>query len=181
MILEPTKIPDVVLVKPGRFEDHRGTVLGIRLGTSWGGIGIPKVWDISLVTTSRKGAVRGLHYQDARPQGKLIRCTRGAIFDVAVDIRPESPTFGRHVEVALCDNDGNSLWIPPGFAHGFQALTDKAEVSYLVSGAREPERERAIRWDDVDLRIAWPIIDGVTLSERDGGAEGWREAECQLR
>jgi dTDP-4-dehydrorhamnose 3,5-epimerase len=127
---------------------------------------------------SAKGVLRGLHYQLApHAQGKLVRCIRGAVFDVAVDIRPSSPTFGKWVGVELSDQNHRQFWIPPGFAHGFLTLTDSAEFLYKATGYYAPSHERSILWNDPSIGIVWPDLDGqIQLSAKDGAAKTLAEA-----
>lgn len=129
---------------------------------------------------SRSGVLRGLHYQvEPRSQGKLVRAVVGAVFDVALDIRRSSPTFGEWFGVELSADAGNQLWIPPGFAHGFLALSDHAEVLYKTTDFYSPQHERTIRWNDEALAIAWPIGDvgSVVVSDKDAAAPSLAEAE----
>lgn len=132
------------------------------------------------LSRSARGVVRGLHYQlEPRSQGKLVRVAGGAVFDVAVDIRRSSSTFGKWYGVELSADEGNQLWIPPGFAHGFMALTEGAEVTYKTTDFYSPGHERTIRWDDETIAVAWPIerIGKVLVSEKDAGAPTFIEAE----
>lgn len=122
--------------------------------------GTPRHWVQDNVSRSSRGVLRGLHYQWPHPQGKLVRCSRGAVFDVAVDIRKGSPRFGDWVGRTLTEDEGEQLWIPEGFAHGFVALTEVADVSYKVTEYFMAEHDRAIRWDDPTIGIEWPL-DGV--------------------
>lgn len=127
---------------------------------------------------SMRGVLRGLHYQvDPMAQGKLIRVTQGAIFDVAVDLRRSSPRFGRWVGAELSESNYEQMWIPPGFAHGFLALTDHADVLYKVTEYHSPAHERSVRWDDPEIGIEWPIEGPPTLSNRDAEAPRLEEAD----
>ena len=129
------------------------------------------------LSTSRRGVVRGLHYQRTSPQGKLVTVVRGAIFDVALDLRRDSSTFGHHVAVTLTADGGRQLWIPPGCAHGFQAISDDdAVVLYQLTAPYDPADDRAVAWDDPTLAIAWPIRPAVT-SARDAAAPRLAHAE----
>ncbi len=122
--------------------------------------------------------LRGLHYQaDPKAQGKLVRVVRGAVFDVAVDIRRSSPTFGEWFGVKLSEDNFKQLWVPPGFAHGFLALTDPADLFYKVTDYYSPEHDRSIRWDDPDIGIEWPIDGEPILSDKDASAPYLRDAE----
>ena len=172
-------IPDVILVEYVKFHDVRGFFAELYKRTDFLSNGIPYDFVQANVSLSRRGVVRGLHYQ-LRPmeQGKLVTVLRGRIFDVAVDIRRGSPWFGRYVAVEL--RTGLALWVPPGFAHGFQALEDDTIVLYLVTKEYSPQHERCIRWDDPDIGIQWPIRDNVILSEKDRKCPPLREAETNF-
>lgn len=124
------------------------------------------------------GVLRGLHYQlDPKAQGKLVRVTQGAVFDVAVDIRRSSPAFGEWFAVELSEDNFKQLWVPPGFAHGFLALTDPADLLYKVTEYYSPEHDRSMRWDDPDIGIAWPLDGEPILSDKDANAPYLRDAE----
>lgn len=127
---------------------------------------------------SRRSVLRGLHYQlDPMAQGKLVRVVRGAVFDVAVDIRESSSSFGRWLGVELSEDNHKQLWVPPGFAHGFLALTDPADLLYKVTEYYSPDHDRSIRWDDPDIGIEWPLDGEPTLSDKDATAPHLRDAE----
>jgi dTDP-4-dehydrorhamnose 3,5-epimerase len=127
---------------------------------------------------SVQGVLRGLHYQlDPMAQGKLVRVVKGAVFDVAVDIRKSSRSFGRWLGVELTEDDLRQLWVPPGYAHGFLALTDPADLLYKVTEYYSPEHDRAIRWDDPDIGIEWPLPGEPLLSDKDAAAPYLRDAE----
>lgn len=126
---------------------------------------------------SRKGVLRGMHYQlDPMAQGKLVRVVKGSVFDVAVDIRKSSPSFGDWIGVELTEDNHKQLWVPPGFAHGFLTLTDPSDVLYKVTEYYSPDHDRSIRWDDPDIGIGWPVGDPI-LSAKDAGAPYLRDAE----
>ena len=168
---EPLQIPEVILIKPKLFSDDRGFFLETykRSDFERAGIGFDFIQDNH--SGSKKGVLRGLHYQK-RPavQGKLVRCIRGIIFDVAVDIRIGSPTFGKWVGVYLSEENRHMLWIPPGFAHGFLVVSDYAEVIYKVSHSEySPTHDAGILWNDPDIGIEWPtnLVERVILSEKD--------------
>jgi dTDP-4-dehydrorhamnose 3,5-epimerase len=165
----PTELPGVVVVEPRVFRDDRGRLLETwnRARYLEAGIGATFVQDN--VSVSRRGVLRGLHFQHPHDQGKLISVVHGQIFDVAVDVRHGSPTFGRWVGVTLSSDDGRQLWIPEGFAHGFCVTVDSAIVTYKCTARYAPESERAIRWEDADLGIRWPV-DRPELSEKDAAA-----------
>lgn len=127
---------------------------------------------------SRRGVLRGLHYQlDPMAQGKLVRVVRGAVFDVAVDIRRSSPSFGEWLGVELTEDNHRQLWVPPGYAHGFLALTDPADLLYKVTEYYSPEHDSSIRWDDRDIGIEWPLEGDPILSDKDASAPHLRDAE----
>jgi dTDP-4-dehydrorhamnose 3,5-epimerase len=126
---------------------------------------------------SRRGALRGLHFQRRPGQGKLVRVTRGAVFDVAVDVRAGSKTFGRFVARRLEEDDGRLLYLPPGFAHGYQALSDVVDIAYKLTSLYDPSEEAGLMWNDPEIGIDWPITDPV-LSERDKAWPGLREVEA---
>jgi dTDP-4-dehydrorhamnose 3,5-epimerase len=168
--VKPLAIPDIKLVTPPIYRDARGffseTFNSAALATA--GIDAQFVQDNHSLSRT-KGVIRGLHYQIApRAQGKLVRVVRGAIFDVAVDIRRGSPHFGQHVSATLTAENWSQLWIPVGFAHGFCTLEPDTEVIYKVTEFYAPECDRGIAFDDPKLAIAWPILaDRATLSEND--------------
>ncbi len=165
---ERQKIKDVVLVKPKVFGDNRGFFLESYKKTDFVNNGIDVEFNQDNHSKSTKGVLRGLHYQ-AKPYGqaKLVRCSRGRIYDVAVDIRPDSPTFGQYVKVELSEDNKQMLFIPEGFAHGFVVLSDEAELLYKASGEYAPQADRGIMWSDKDINIDWEIDFEPILSEKD--------------
>ena len=161
----PTKIAEVKLLECESFEDHRGVFVRHWDAQLWEREGIgPFVQDN--VSVSKSGVLRGLHYQTDDPQGKLVSVLSGSIFDVAVDIRLESPTRGQWVGVTLCASEHRQLWVPPGFAHGFCVVEGPATVHYRCTTRYRADAQAGIRWDDPELAIEWPINDPV-LSDRD--------------
>ena len=164
----PTALPDVILVEPDVYKDDRGFFLETYHERKYaeGGIAGPFVQDNH--SRSVQGTLRGLHAQIRRPQGKLVRAVEGEMFDVAVDIRPGSPTFGRWVGVRLSGENFRQLYVPPGFAHGFCVLSPFAQVEYKCTDLYDPADEIGIAWNDPALGIAWPIMDPI-LSTRDQG------------
>lgn len=163
-------IPDLLLVTPKRIGDERGWFSEVFREDLFRA----EAGDIAFVQHNQsysrpKGTVRGLHFQLApRAQGKLVRCPRGRILDVAVDMRTSSRTFGRHVAIELSADNGSQLWIPAGFAHGFCTLTDDCEVAYLVTDYYSAEHDRGLLWNDPELAIAWPVNEeDAILSEKD--------------
>ena len=175
----PTRIPDVVLVEPVVFGDHRGFFMETWHERKFSEAGISVSFVQDNHSRSAHGILRGLHYQISHPQGKLVRVTSGEVFDVAVDIRKGSATFGQWVGETLSADNRKMLWVPPGFAHGFLVLSDYAEFVYKCTDFYAPEHERCIRWDDPDLAIAWPIAKGdrPVLSQKDAAGVFLKDAE----
>lgn len=159
-------LPGVLLIRPLVFRDERGFFLETYHAPRYAAHGIAGPFVQDNHSRSRRGVLRGLHFQRRFPQGKLIRVTRGRVFDVVVDLRADSPTFGRHATVTLADDDPAQLWVPPGFAHGFCVLSDEADFLYKCTEVYRPEDEGGIRWDDPDLAIPWPVQEPL-LSPRD--------------
>jgi dTDP-4-dehydrorhamnose 3,5-epimerase len=166
MQVTPTEIPDVLVVEPRVFGDHRGFFYESwnRQALARAGVDAEFVQDNH--SRSTRGVLRGLHYQIDHAQGKLVRVVVGEVFDVAVDLRRSSPTFGRHVALTLSEDNRRMLWVPPGFAHGFCVTSADAEVIYKTTEEYAPDHEFGIRWDDPALAIAWPVTN-PTLSARD--------------
>lgn len=162
-----TPLPGVLLIDTVVYEDDRGFFLESWNARDFAAAGLDVKFVQESHSRSRRGVVRGLHYQDARaPLGKLVRCTVGRIFDVAVDLRPGTETFGKWIGVELSAENRRQLYVPEGCAHGFQALTDVAEVQYRQTGLYAPDAEGTLLWNDPDLAIDWPIADAI-LSDRD--------------
>ena len=171
-------IPDVVLLTPKVFGDERGFFFESFNQQSFeAAIGHSVHFVQDNHSRSSRGVLRGLHYQVRQPQGKLVRVTLGEVFDVAVDLRRTSPTFGQWVGALLNADNKQQLWIPEGFAHGFVVLSDVAEFLYKTTDYYAPEHERSIAWDDADLAIEWPIVDAPSLSAKDLDASKFRQAE----
>ncbi|MBX9710867.1 MAG: dTDP-4-dehydrorhamnose 3,5-epimerase [Xanthobacteraceae bacterium] len=170
MNIERLPILDVLLVTPAKHGDQRGFFSEVFRADSFlkNGIAAPFVQD-NHVFSAQRGVLRGLHFQSPpHAQGKLVRCVRGAILDVAVDIRAGSPTFGHHVAVELSAANWRQLWIPPGFAHGYMTLEDNCEVIYKVTDYYAPESDRGIAWDDPSLGIDWRLPHSdIVLSDKD--------------
>lgn len=163
-------IPDVIEIKPKRHGDSRGHFVELfRADLFKANVGDATFVQHNQSLSRPVGTIRGLHYQIApAAQGKLVRCARGAILDVAVDIRRSSPTFGQHVAVELSAEEDNQLWVPVGFAHGFCTLTPDTEVWYAVTHTYSPAHDRGLLWNDPDLNIAWPVgADAAAISPRD--------------
>ena len=164
---EPLAIPEVVLVTPRSFGDDRGWFLESYHWPTFRDAGIDQPFVQDNASFSAGGVLRGLHYQlDPMAQGKLVRVVTGAVFDVAVDIRAGSPTYGRWVAAELSGDDHRMLWIPPGFLHGFVTLTDAVHLSYKCTAGYSPAHDRGVRWDDPAIGIDWPVSDPL-LSPKD--------------
>lgn len=160
-------IPEVVLIEPKTFEDNRGFFMETYKYSDFANFGIKGHFVQDNYSKSAKNVLRGLHYQkDPKAQGKLVRCLKGEIFDVVVDIRKGSPTYSRWIGVILSGENNLMLYIPPAFAHGFVVLTDFAEVDYKCTEEYSPEHERGIIWNDPDIGIKWPVENPI-LSEKD--------------
>ena len=174
----PTKIPDVLLVEPEIFTDERGFFMETwrRGALAEHGIDVEFVQDNH--SRSVAGALRGLHYQIRQPQGKLVRVTLGEVFDVAVDLRKSSRTFGQWVGARLSAEDARALWIPPGFCHGFYVTSGPADVHYKCTDFYAPEYDRCILWNDSELAIEWPLSGRPLISDRDRGATPFAAAQC---
>jgi len=168
----PTNLPDVILIQPALFEDQRGFFLETYRKDRFSGNGIEAEFVQDNHSGSTKGVLRGLHYQVRRAQGKLVRVIAGEIFDVAVDIRRSSPTFGSWTSALLSSENRHQLWVPAGFAHGFCVLSDWAEVTYKTTDYYAPEWERTLLWNDPKIGIGWPVTSGleplVSLKDADG-------------
>ncbi|HEV7855731.1 MAG TPA: dTDP-4-dehydrorhamnose 3,5-epimerase [Herminiimonas sp.] len=178
MKIIPTAIPDVLIIEPTVFGDDRGFFFesfNRRRFAELTGRDVDFVQDNH--SRSAKNVLRGLHYQIQQPQGKLVRVVQGAVFDVAVDIRRSSPTFGQHVALELSAENKRMLWIPEGFAHGFAVVSDTAEFLYKTTDYWAPEFERCIAWNDPAIGIEWPMQDAPSLSAKDQQARLFAEAE----
>lgn len=167
-----TALPDVIALQPARHGDHRGFFSETYSRRVFAEMGLASEFVQDNHSLSlKKGTLRGLHFQaPPKVQAKLVRCGRGAIFDVAVDIRCGSPTFGQWVGEVLSEVNGNQLYIPEGFAHGFMTLEANSEIVYKCSNYYEPAAEGSIRWDDTDIGIEWPLTADPVLSEKDAVA-----------
>ncbi len=160
MQIIPTAIPEVVLIEPRVFADERGFFLETFQAEKYQAAGIRAPFVQDNHSGSRRGVLRGLHYQVRRPQGKLVSVIAGEVFDVAVDLRRSSPTFGRWVGVTLSARDHRQVWLPPGFAHGFYVVSEWAEITYKVTDYYDPEGERTLLWNDPAVGVRWPLADG---------------------
>jgi dTDP-4-dehydrorhamnose 3,5-epimerase len=179
MIFRNLFVNGLVIIQPKSFEDDRGFFYESFHKQKFleGGIHLDIVQQNH--SGSKKNILRGLHYQIKNSQGKLVRALKGEVFDVAVDLRKTSPTFGEWEGVVLSEENKQLLWIPPGFAHGFFVMSDWAEVEYCTTDIYSPEHERTIIWNDPDLNIAWPIPDGEQpiLSTKDSQGKLFKDAE----
>ncbi len=173
-----TEIPDVLVIEPQVFGDERGFFYesyNEKVLLEKAAIVGHFVQDNH--SRSAKNVLRGLHYQIKQPQGKLVRVVVGSVFDVAVDLRKSSKTFGQWVSMHLSAEHKQQLWVPPGFAHGFLVLSEYAEFLYKTTDYYAPEHERCILWKDPDLAIAWPILEEPVLSAKDRSGKSLRESE----
>jgi dTDP-4-dehydrorhamnose 3,5-epimerase len=167
MKITKTRIPEVVVLEPQVFGDERGFFLESYNQKSFEEIGLGRTFVQDNHSRSARNVLRGLHYQLERPQGKLVRVVSGSIWDVAVDIRRSSPTFGEWVGEELSEGNKRMLWIPEGFAHGFLVSSERADVLYKVTDFRAPSGERRLLWNDPQLAIDWPLRDDPLLSQKD--------------
>jgi dTDP-4-dehydrorhamnose 3,5-epimerase len=168
MRLAPAVIPGVVIIEPDVYRDSRGFFLETYHAEKYRAAGIYASFVQDNHSRSLKGTLRGLHLQLQRPQGKLVRVVEGEIFDVAVDVRRGSPTFGKWMSVILSSENFRQCYLPPGFAHGFAVVSDVAQVEYKCTDLYDPKSELGIAWDDPAIGIEWPVSDPV-LSDRDKG------------
>lgn len=176
----PTRIPDIILIKPKVYEDPRGYFMETYRVDRFSVGGIPQTFVQENQSLSQRGVLRGLHYQIRQAQGKLVRVISGEIFDIAVDIRRSSPTFGQWIGIILSAENRQQLWIPVGFAHAFLVLSEQAEVVYKVTDYYAPEWERSILWNDPQIGIEWPLKENSfpILSKKD--LEGKLLADAEL-
>jgi dTDP-4-dehydrorhamnose 3,5-epimerase len=174
-----TDIPEIIIIEPRVYEDSRGFFMETYQARNFAEAGIGPNFVQDNHSRSIQYTVRGLHYQIRHAQGKLVRVVDGEIFDVAVDIRRSSPSFGRWIGTFLSAKDRRQLWVPPGFAHGFYVVTAWAEVLYKATDYYDPEAERCILWNDPTLNVTWPIATGVLpiLSSKDMVGKSFAEAE----
>jgi len=178
MRLTPTEISDVLLIEPKVFGDERGFFYESYNEQEWKRLtGRPERFVQDNHSRSARGVLRGLHYQVRQPQGKLVRVVVGEVFDVAVDLRRKSPTFGKWVGARLSAANKLQMWVPPGFAHGFLVVSEAAEFLYKTTDYYAPAFERSILWNDPDLGIDWPLPFAPILSTKDSTAPRFREAE----
>lgn len=173
-----TTIPDVLIIEPTVFGDDRGFFFESFNERRWYELsGVDLRFVQHNHSRSARGVLRGLHYQMQQPQGKLVRVTTGEVFDVAVDIRQSSPSFGTWFGALLSAENKRQMWIPPGFAHGFCVTSDVAEFLYLTTDYYAPEHERCIAWNDPDLAIQWPLVTEPVVSAKDREGRSFRDAD----
>jgi dTDP-4-dehydrorhamnose 3,5-epimerase len=174
-----TEIPELLIIEPRVFGDDRGFFYESYNQRAWEELtGLKTVFVQDNHSRSAKNVLRGLHYQIQHPQGKLVRVTAGEVYDVAVDIRKSSPTFGKSVGVVLSAENKRQLWIPEGFAHGFLVLSDTAEFLYKTTDYWFMEHERSIIWNDPDLAIPWPLQGEPVLAKKDAEGKAFKAADC---
>jgi len=177
MQVTPTTIPDVKLIEPKVFGDARGFFFESYNRRSFSTAGLDAEFVQDNHSRSHRGVLRGLHYQIQHAQGKLVRVIAGAVFDVAVDLRRASPTFGEHVAIELSADNKRMLWIPPGFAHGFIVVSEDAEFVYKTTDYWYAEHERTLLWSDPALRIRWPLAGAPVITSRDAAGSPLAAAE----
>ena len=175
----PTKLPDVILVKPKMIMDDRGFFFEVFRKDKFDENYINLEFVQDNHSGSKKGVLRGLHYQIRQAQGKLVRVVSGEIYDVAVDVRRSSPNFGKWAGEVISSENCNQLWVPPGFAHGFYVMSDWAEVVYKTTDYYAPQWDRTILWNDPEIGIEWPVAAGEapSISQKDAGGRLLREAD----
>ena len=176
MEVTKTRVDGVLLIKPKVFGDERGYFVETYQKERYSEIGITHTFVQDNHSMSRRGILRGLHYQTKHPQGKLVMVALGAVFDVAVDIRLDSPTFGKWFGAILSQENQHQLWIPPGLAHGFLVLSDIAHFHYKCTDFYDPKNEASILWNDPELNIEWPFAEDVVLSQKDMNALSFKSA-----
>lgn len=181
MRFTPTAIPDVIVVEADVFGDERGFFMETWRQTDFAEAGINAEFVQDNHSKSTKGILRGLHYQIPKAQGKLVRVISGDVFDVAIDLRRNSPTFGKWVGEIISSENKKQLWLPPGFAHGFLVMSETAEFVYKCTDYYAPQHERCIVWDDPDLGIEWPQLEQApVLSQKDIDGISFAKAEYYL-
>lgn len=170
-----TSLPGVLLIEPRVFSDERGSFMETYNLADFRAAGIDATFVQDNHSRSRRGVLRGLHYQEPHGQGKLVRCVRGTLFDVAVDVRVGSPHFGKWFGMEISEDNRQMLWIPAGFAHGFCALTEIADLNYKCTELYDAQSDRSVAWDDPDIGIQWPIRNPL-LSNKDAIAPRLKDA-----
>jgi dTDP-4-dehydrorhamnose 3,5-epimerase len=179
MEIVKTKLPGVLEIHPTVFGDERGFFMETWNKQAFTNAGLDVEFVQDNHSLSCQGTLRGLHYQIKHPQGKLVRATHGTVFDVAVDMRKDSPTFGQSASCILSAENKKMFWIPPGFAHGFYVLSETAEFQYKCSDIYAPEYDRTLLWSDPELAIEWPLVDGKAplLSAKDEAGKTFQQAD----
>jgi len=174
-----TDIADVKIIEPSVFGDERGFFMESWSRAEYNKHGLPVEFVQDNHSRSSQGVLRGLHYQIKHPQGKLVRVTQGEVFDVAVDLRKTSPTFGRWVGVVLSAQNKRLFWVPPGLAHGFYVMSESADFQYKCTDIYAPEHERSLLWNDESVGIQWPLVDGIVtqLSDKDKAGQRFDELD----
>lgn len=184
MRIEQTDLADVLVLVPEPFRDERGlftrTFDATEFDAHFGAPGSAAAFVQDSQSRSARGVIRGMHGRSGRGEAKLVRCAHGAVHDVLVDIRPTSPTFGRQQAFRLDDTEFRHLYVPPGFLHGFQALTATADVCYRIDRPHDPAEDIGVAYDDPDLAIAWPLS-ATVVSARDRAAGSWRQLLTKVR
>ena len=175
MKIQPTELQGVIVIEPELFSDARGYFLETYNAKAFAEAGISEHFVQDNQSHSRRGVLRGLHYQKEQAQGKLVRVLLGEIFDVIVDIRPESSTYGKWSGFNLSAAEQKAIWIPKGFAHGFYTLSETADVAYKVTEFYSPQHERTLLWNDPDLAIRWPLLGEPILSQKDKAGHSFSE------
>lgn len=180
MNFRTTALADVILIEPKVFEDERGFFLESWEARKFAAAGLSETFVQDNHSGSSQWVLRGLHYQIAQPQGKLVRVVQGEVFDVAVDLRRSSATFGQWVGERLSAANRRMMWIPPGFAHGFLVLSERADFIYKCTNFYSPGAERTLLWNDPAVGIQWPLPAGIapTISAKDAQGSRWCDAEC---
>ena len=178
MIVTPTALPEVLVLEPRVFADDRGFFFESWNARVFADAGIDAAFVQDNHSRSRRGVVRGLHYQIEHAQGKLVRVISGEVFDVAVDLRRSSPRFGRSAGVVLSAESRKMIWVPPGFAHGFQTLSESADFLYKTTDYWHPKHERTLLWDDPALGIDWPLSGAPVLAAKDAAGTPFAQADC---
>ena len=179
MNIVETAIPDVKIIEPRVFGDERGFFMETWSAKAFADAGLNLNFVQDNHSRSGQGILRGLHYQIQNPQGKLVRVITGSVFDVAVDMRKDSATFGQWVGVELSDTNHRMLWVPPGFAHGFYVMSEMADFVYKCTDVYAPEHERSLLWNDADIGVEWPLIKGIEtqLSGKDVDGTPFKDAD----
>ena len=174
-----TELPDCFILEPEVHGDERGFFLETWNKRTFDDLGLTMPFVQDNHSRSARGVLRGIHYQVVHPQGKLVRVTRGAVYDIAVDLRKQSPTFGKWTGVELSEENRRIFWVPPGFGHGFYVTSETADVQYKCTEYYMPGNDRSIRWNDPEIGIAWPLTsrDEPMLSNKDAAAKMLKDAE----